>query len=350
MERCVNSPKSIVINQKNIQVGTQPYLLAEIACAHDGQIQHVFQMINDVADAGFDGIQFQLFTTEKLLTPRHRFYEKVKKLEISYADWRNIFEVARVRGLDIFINPLSIDAFTVIKDLGVDAIKVHSADLSNLEMLHPLAEFELPILVGVGGSTIAEIGHALELLTSIRISNVILMHGFQGYPTLIDDVNLNRIQYLADKFGVHIGYQDHVDGNDELGLILPAIAAAMGAIILEKHVTDNRARCGTDYESALDRNGQARFVRIIRDAYRARGTFMSDIVSKAELEYRSTFKKSLVAARNIEVGETIELDMIVFMRGDVLGLAPSDLQGVIGKKTVKPISKFSVLQAEDFLP
>lgn len=342
-------PQAISIDGKCIQSGSRPYLLAEMACAHDGRVERALRMVNDAADAGFDGIQFQLFSTERLLTPRHRFYDKVKKLEIPYASWRSVFETARARGLSVFVNPLSIDALAEVRDLGADVLKVHSADLSNPEMLHSLAEFELPVSVAVGGSTVAEVGHALELLSSREVSDVILMHGFQGYPTAMDDTNLNCIPYLAEKFGVHVGYQDHIDGDDELGLILPATAAAMGAVLLEKHITDDRARRGTDFESALDRDGQARFVRIIRDAHRARGTCKKDVPSDAELEYRRTFKKSLVAARDIAAGETVEADMIVSMRGDVLGLTPSDLQAVIGKKTTKPISKFSVLQADDIL-
>ena len=349
IDREPSHPRAIRINGRCIQSGLQPYLLAEMACAHDGQVERVLRMIHDAADAGFDGIQFQLFSTERLLTPHHRFFEKVRRLEIPYASWRSVFEAARMRRLSIFVNPLSIDAFAEIRDLGADALKIHSADLSNPEMLHSLAEFKLPVLVGVGGSTIAEIRHTLDLLSSIGISDLIVMHGFQGYPTKMDDTNLNCIPYLREKFEVHVGYQDHIDGDDEMGFILPATAAAMGAALLEKHITDDRARRGTDFESALDRDGQARFVRIIRDAHRARGTCKKDFLSDAEVEYRKTFKKSLVASRDIAQGEILETQMISSMRGDVLGLTPSDLQAIIGKKTAKPISKFSILQADDFL-
>lgn len=340
-------PRAIMIAEKRIQADCLPYLLAEMACAHDGHIQRALQMVNDAADAGFDGIQFQLFSTETLLTPRHRFYDKVKKLEISYADWEGIFEAARKRDLNIFVNPLSIDALAEIKHLGADALKVHSADLSNPEMLTSLAEFGLPVSLAVGGSTTAEIRHALELLSSSGVSDVIIMHGFQGYPTAINDTNLNCIPHLTEHFGVHVGYQDHIDGDDELGFILPANAMAMGAVLLEKHITDDRARRGTDFESAVDRVGQARFVRVIRDAHCARGAFKKDVQSGAELRYRETFKKSLVAVRDIAIGETLDAKMIVFMRGDVLGLTPSDLSSVIGKKTSKPISKYSVIQVDD---
>lgn len=342
-------PNDIAIAENRLQKGAQPYLLAEMACAHDGQVERAIRMVNDAADAGFDGIQFQLFSTEKLLTPRHRFYGKVRDLEIPYAGWAKIFEVARRRSLNIFANPLSIDAWAEIKGLGVDALKIHSADLTNPEMLHSLAEFQLPVSVAVGGSTMSEIAHALNILSSQGVSDVLLMHGFQGYPTAIDDTNLNCIPVLSEKFGVHVGYQDHIDGNDELGLIFPALAAAMGAVLLEKHITDDRMRRGTDFESALDREGQARFVRLIKDAYRARGVCKKDVPSAAEIEYRKTFKKSLVASRDIAIGEAVDTEMVVIMRGEVLGLTPNHLPEILGKRAARVISKFDVIQSGDLI-
>lgn len=337
-------PPEFVVAKKRLQIGAPPYLLAEMACSHDGSIDRAIQMVNDAADAGFNGVQFQLFTTKNILTPRHKFYEKVRGLEIQYAEWGRIFEIARRRELDIFVNPLSFDALVELKWLGLDALKIHSADLSNPMMIDALAEFGVPISVAVGGSSLSEIGFALELLLSRGASNLLLMHGFQGYPTTVDDANLSCIPYLFETFGFNVGYQDHIDGDDEFGLILPAIASSMGAVLLEKHITDNRTRRGTDFESALDPNSQARFVRLIKDAHKARGSYDKNNLSSAESEYRKTFKKSLVASRNISAGEVLEADMVVFMRGDVLGLSPKDLPTILGKRISRAIAKYDVIQ------
>jgi len=335
------------IGKKLISLGSPPYLLAEMACAHDGKLHLAKQMVNDAADAGFDGIQFQLFSTCNMMTPHHRFYNKLSDLEISYSGWAEVCALAKERQLDVFIDPLSPDALMEMQNLGPNAIKLHSADLSNPEMLNGLADFRLPLLLGVGGSTIGEIECALSLLSDRGLEDVLIMHGFQGYPTAIDDTNLSRIPYLQDKLKLHVGYQDHIDGEDELGLMLPAIAAGMGAVLLEKHITDDRSRRGTDFEAALDLEGQKRFINITRNAFRARGVSQLDFLSGAELQYRKTFKKSLVAVRDLVVGEDVDISMIKFMRGEVIGFAPTELSLVIGKKVARAIKQFDVIQAKD---
>ena len=156
---------SIAVGNNVISKGKMPYILAEMACAHDGSVELALQMVNDAADSGANGIQFQIFNTSNLLTPSHQFCELVTSLEISYKDWRNIFDVARSRGLDVFVNPLTVDAFKAIEDLGADAIKIHSADLSNPDMVEALASFKQPVSISTGGSTLDEVRDILKLLS-----------------------------------------------------------------------------------------------------------------------------------------------------------------------------------------
>jgi sialic acid synthase SpsE len=341
-----STPPSVTIGGRRIARGEMPFVLAEMACAHDGNLDRAIQMINDAADGGADGIQFQIFSTDRLLTPRHKFYTTVKSLEISYSDWGRLFDRARERKLIVFVNPLTVDALDVVKKCGADAIKIHSADLSNPGMGKAVVSFGLPISVSAGGSTEDEIQTSLASLRSDGVKNLLLMHGFQAYPTRIEHSNLNYIATLEETFGVPVGYQDHIDGEDEMALIVPALAAALGASLLEKHITDSRARKGTDYQSALDRDGFARFVRISRNAHKALGATRRTDLSEAELEYRKTFKKSLVAARDIKPGESISQDMIQFMRGDALGLTPKELPKVLERKARTAIKKFDVITQE----
>lgn len=245
------------------------------------------------------------------------------------------------------MNPLSVDALDAVKTLGADVLKIHSADLSNPDMVKGLVSFRLPVSVSCGGSTQEEIRGALDLLMSHGIQDIILMHGFQAYPTLLEHSHLNYIATLEKAFGLCVGYQDHIDGADEMARILPAIAVAAGAVLLEKHVTDSRARKGTDFQSALDRDGFAHFVRVAKSAYASLGSATKGELSQAELDYRKTFKKSLVAARDIAKGEVFSQGMVLAMRGDDLGLTPKEWPQLMTKPALKALKKFDVIKKED---
>lgn len=342
-----NPPGSITIGGRKIAKGETPFVLAEMACAHDGSVDRAIKMVRDAADGGADGIQFQMFTTDQLLTPRHKFYAKVKCLEIGYARWAGIFDAARQRGLKIFVNPLTVDALDAVRTYGADALKIHSADMANPDLVKAVAGFRLPISVSAGGSTEDEVRAILDLLISEGAKDLMLMHGFQAYPTAIEHSHLNYIATLEKTFGVCVGYQDHIDGSDEMNKIVPALAAALGAVLLEKHITDDRGRRGTDFQSALDRDGFAHFVRIVRAAHAAFGASRKGPLSEDESEYRKTFKKSLVAARDLNPGDAFSRDAIVFMRGESLGLTPKDLPDVLRMRARTAIKKFDVIRRED---
>jgi sialic acid synthase SpsE len=329
---------------KIIDKNTRPFILGEVACSHDGSIDRVIKIINSVADGGMDGIQFQLFSTDLLLAPYHPFYKKVKQLEIKLNDWPLLIELAQNRGLKVFANVLETSGMDIAISSNVDAIKVHSADISNPEMLKSVTDSHLPIILSTGGSTVEEIRVAVEELKLLGADNLLLMHGFQAYPTDITESHLEFIGTLGSMFGVPVGYQDHIAAESEMSRIVPLLAMAKGAVLLEKHVTDDRGRKGTDHESALSPTEISDFVKRIEQGWRSFGDSTIRPLSDKENQYRRNFKKTIVSTREIMVGEKITKDMICFLRADQ-GYSPTSFKEIIGKRCIKSMNKFDTFKS-----
>jgi len=337
------------ISDITISKKIRPFLLAEVACSHDGSIERVRQMINAVADAGMDGIQFQLFSTDLLLAPYHPFYEKVKQLEISLKNWPALIELAHKRKLKVFANVLETSGIDVALSSGVDVLKIHSSDISNPEMLKSVIGSRLPIVLSTGGSTIEEIRVAIdELRLSGGVDNLLLMHGYQAFPTDINESHLSFISTLEAMFNLPIGYQDHIDAESEMSKIVPLLAMAKGAVLLEKHITDDRTRRGTDYESALNLAEISSFVELVKKGWSSFGRPDIRSLSDKENQYRKNFKKTIVAARNIELDEEISTDMICFMRADQ-GYPPTSIGEIIGKKCKKSMTKYETFHPRNII-
>lgn len=330
---------SFTIGNRLLSSEKCPIVLAEVACSHDGDVERVKKMINAAVSAGADGIQFQIFSTDKLLVPTHPFYQTVKRLEISFGDWTHLIELAKKSGLFVSVNVLEESALETALLAGIDALKIHSADLSNPSMLNSIARAKLPILLSVGGSSMEEIFAAVHEMKRLGVTQIILMHGFQAFPTEISETHLNFLETIENLFGLPVGYQDHVAGDSPLATIIPIMAMGRGVVILEKHITDDRSRKGTDYESSLDPEKFIEFVKLVKESWTALGSSKMRGFSAAEKKYRETFKKSIVAARDILPNEIIEESMFLYMRGG-MGIPPTDKSKILGKKVIVPMKKF----------
>ena len=174
------------------------------------------------------------------------------------------------------------------------------------------------------------------------------MHGYQGYPTPINKSNLNLITKLKEEFNMLVGFQDHVNAEDVMSNILPMIALSKGASIIEKHITDNRSRKGTDYISSLDPLEFKHFVSIFKKTYSAMGHKKIGKLSKSELQYRKDFKKTIIASKNIKKNDLLTMKNLTFMRGNEMGYPPSFIDNVINKKARLNLNKYDVIKKKHF--
>jgi sialic acid synthase SpsE len=213
-------------------------------------------------------------------------------------------------------------------------------------MLDAVAADGRPVFVSTGGSTFAEVALAIDRLTRGRTAGLVLLHGFQSFPTRIEDSNLRQIAALRARFGIPVGYADHVDGESPMAMALPLMALAAGARVIEKHITLDRRLKGRDYFSALNPDEFARLVTLVREADMALGR-SDDTLSKAEIEYRRLMKKTTVARRELKTGHVIADEDLVFRRAPREGVTPIEAASLVGRRVGRPVAANDVLTRED---
>lgn len=338
------------VRTKSIGLYHSPYVIAEMACAHDGDIIKAKALIDAVAEAGFDAVQLQIFHPEHQVTPGHEVYDFLATWAFSAVEWSEI--VSYARRYDIAISGFLYDmpSLELALKLGIDCIKLSSADLSNPEMLEASARSKLPITLGTGASTLDEIGNALQCIGKASGEKVVLMHGVQNFPTTISTANIRRIQMLQRVFQLPVGYQDHTEAELDISKAIDLVAVGMGACIIEKHITLDRSEKGADYQAALEPDEVKMFVKYIRDASIALGPRCSQSLNQSDLTYRQFQKKSIVAAELLPEGTKITREKVEFLRTSTsIGLYPSELPQLLGNKTRRDIEKFEQIQFTDLV-
>ncbi|KPA10241.1 N-acetylneuraminate synthase [Candidatus Magnetomorum sp. HK-1] len=327
----------IFMKNRKIKIdnGQPIFIIAEMACAHDGDVDKAKQLIDAAVKAGADAVQLQFYSLEALMTPSHHLYKLLEKIEFTVNQWKEIYNYARCFNIEIFACTYDIPSVELAIKLNVDGIKINSSDLSNPELLTKVAKFNKPFTIGTGASTIEEIAKAVDIIKPYGNDNLILMHGIQNFPTDISYAHINKIKIFQSLFPYPVGYQDHTDASDPFSKLIDLLAIGAGACVIEKHITLNRAEKGTDYQAALESDEFCEFVSLIRNAEKAIGSVLINPLSESDIKYRNFQKKSIVSDTQLKKGDIIKLDKVKFLRtGKMPDLSPSDFKSIEGK-TVK---------------
>lgn len=325
------------------------YVIAEMACSHEGDPQLARTIIDAAADAQADAIQFQIWLAKDLMVPHHADYPKLTCLELSRETWTELAQHARARRPEMEIIACVYERGSVDfgEDLKVDAYKLHSADLSNPDLVKYVAEKGKRIDLSVGASSLTEIQSAIAWIREASNSKIWLMYGYQNFPTPTDGVHLDYMMKLRDLFELPIGYQDHSDAETGAAFWLPAAAAGMGVDILEKHLTHDRSKKGIDHEAALNPDEFAQFVGMVREIDLARGLSVPRAFSAEEIRYRKYSKKSLVAGGDLPVGKTLAPEDLVIRRADALGLPPDQIDRLLGRVMKRAVAAHHLVTEDD---
>lgn len=335
------------IGKRTTGEGRPVFIIVEIASAHGGEIETCKNLVEKASKTGVDAIKFQKFSCDELAVPTWRGYKDLKKIEMNEDEWEEIIRHAKKFDWEILADVFDERSCDLMGELGVAAFKIHSTDLSNPYLISHVVKKQKPVLLGVGGSRLEEIKSAINTIKSSGNENIILIHGFQSYPTQVPDTNLRFIQTLKNTFGLNVGYHDHVDAESELATILPCMAVAFGASVIEKHITPYRSLRGFDYHSALNPDEFVRMVKNIREVEKSYGSGMHEF-SAAEKEYKETVRKNIVARVDIPPSTDINLNMLAFKRSEP-GLPPSEAEKIIGRRTKIHIKKDEIITWDKLL-
>ncbi|MGB9640354.1 MAG: N-acetylneuraminate synthase family protein [Anaerolineales bacterium] len=325
----------IKIGDRLIGDGYPTYVIAEIGVNHNGILALALKLIDIAADAGADAVKFQKRNLEKLYAKKYlenanagektlRYLLPIlQQVELSERDYWEIVEHCRKRNITFLCSAFDPESADFLDTLGVPAFKVASADLTNLPLLDHLVSKGKPLILSTGMSRMEEVEITVNFLKE-RGAEFALLHCNSTYPAAFEDINLRFMDRLR-QFGVPVGYSGH-----ERGIAVSTVAAALGASIIERHLTLDRTMDGPDHAASLEPQGFKKMVRDIRQVAEALGTGEEKFISRGEILNREVLGKSLVAARRIEVGEVITRDMVA-VKGPALGLSPQHYQQLLGR-------------------
>lgn len=336
------------INNRLISFKEKPFIIAEMACAHNGSINQAKELIDAAINAGADAIQLQFFVADETVTPLHEAYQVINEIEFSPKEWKSLVNYCRKSNISVFACTYDVPSVQLAIETKCDAIKLNSSDLSNPEVLLAVAESKLPITLGTGASKLNEIKTGLKFLSEHGSDKIILMYGVQNFPTEIQDLNILRLDLIKDYFpNIPVGYADHTSGNDIFSQYVDMIAIGKGVCVLEKHITLDRSKKGIDFEAALEPKEFQSYVKRVKKSFKALGLKEYDEFSASDLKYRKFQKKSIVANREINKGEIIDSGCVSFVRNKLPGLAPNLMDLLSGKKAKKKILKYENILLED---
>ncbi len=315
-----------------------------MANSHEGNLLTAKKITKAAADAGADAIKFQKFTADELAMPNHEYYKLYKKLEMPPKSWKQLISYAKSQKLLVFVDIFGIKSAKFILKTNIDGYKIHSSDISNPKLLQLLSKTKKPVLISTAGSTMNELFEILTLFQNKK-REIVLMHGFQGYPTSIQDTQLLKIHALKNSFALPVGLMDHISGDSKISKIVPLLGLAMGASVIEKHITLDRNKKGLDYYSALEPNEFKDFVSLCKIISQTFGKNSLEL-SEKELIYREQHKKSPISKSDIKKGTKLTSNLFEFKRTrQKQKISIYDFQN---KTSTKLIKKDSILDEKMF--
>lgn len=325
------------------------YIIAEMACSHEGDLSLAKKIIDGAGKAKADAIQFQVWSAAAMVAPYHPDFQLLQKLELKPEQWEELKNYSRKQFPEMHIIGCVYEQRSVdfCKKMGVDAYKIHSADLSNPYLIKYVASLGKRIDLSIGASTLEEIESAVRWIRETSKSEIWLMYGYQNFPTRSDDLHLNYMMSLKKKLSLPVGYQDHSDAESPAAFWIPAASVGMGVDAVEKHITHDRSKKGVDHQAALNPDEFARFVKMIREIDLSKGCSDRKEFSPDELKYRKYAKKSLVARHRLSAGTKLAFDDFLFLRTNELGLPPDQANLLIGRVTIHDIEAYQLIQERD---
>jgi N,N'-diacetyllegionaminate synthase len=327
--------------------GENVTVVAETACAHEGDTERLLQFVDTVGDSSADAIKFHGFTADGRSVPGTEYHTIVSNLEIPREQWVKVIQKAKDNDLSIIVDVFDIESCKLMDNLGIDAFKIHAADIQNTPLLREVAETGKPIILYIGGATPIEIRESIHQVKRYGSQEIALMYGLQSYPTSFEDSNLRKISLLKEEFERPVGYASHTPGGSKQAKRLPAYAVAAGADLIECHISLNRKNKRIDYVSSLNPSEFEEMVQGVREMETAVGTSTLGLTD-AEREYRQGVRKALYTDRQIESGDQVTEDDVVYLRGDGNpNHYPIDMEQIIGKHTVRPIEKKTPITMAD---
>ncbi|KTD82725.1 N-acetylneuraminate synthase [Legionella waltersii] len=319
------------------------FIIAEAGVNHNGDLNLAIELVKAAKDAGADAVKFQTFKADTLVNKTvgkadyqrrnspdsTTQYQMLKELELSEEHHYLLSDLAFKLGIEFMSTGFDHQTVDFLVDLGVKRIKIPSGEVTNLPYLRHCAKTGLPLILSTGMCDLAEVKTAIDTVQPFygdQLNNkLVLLHCTSNYPTAFSDVNLRAMQTLAREFHLPVGYSDHT-----LGVLVPTMAIAMGACVIEKHFTLDQTLPGPDHQASMTPDELRELVHCIRNAEAALGNGGKK-PSESELPIRALVRRSVTLKTDLMKGDSIKEEDIQLLRPGT-GISPADFSKIIGTK------------------
>lgn len=338
------------------------FVIAEAGVNHNGSLELALELVDAAAAAGADAVKFQTFKAERLVargTPTAAYqakntgatdqYAMLTSLELPESTYPGLIEHCIARRIEFMSTPFDGDSARMLARHGVRRVKVGSGDVTSLAFLEEVAALGLPVILSTGMSTLDEVAEAVDTFArawagrDALADRLTLLHCTSTYPARPQDVNLRAMRTLRDRFGLPTGYSDHTDGTS-----VPLAAAALGASVLEKHLTLDRGMPGPDHRASLEPAAFARMVLELRQVEASLGSAVK-APCESELAVRDVVRRSVALRRPLKKGEVIRKEDLTLLRPGT-GIAPRELERLVGRRAARDLGGGSLLAWADLQP
>lgn len=315
-------------------------IIAEAGVNHNGDINLAKKLVDVAAEAGVDYVKFQTFKTEALVN-KHAAkadyqientkkegsqYDMLKKLELSERNHELLIEYCKEKKVKFFSTAFDLESVDYLKSLNLHLWKIPSGEITNLPYIQKIGAYNEKTILSTGMCTLTEIDDAIKALVKAGTNKekIIVLHCTTEYPAPVNEINLNAMLTIKKKFGVEVGYSDHT-----VGIEIPIAAAAMGAIVIEKHFTLDKTMDGPDHKASLNPEELKAMVKAIRNIEKAMGNG-DKIPAESERKNIVIARKSIHLKSSLTAGTQIEEKHLIMKRpGD--GISPMLYKALIGK-------------------
>lgn len=342
------------LNKKEIKNFNHPYIIAEVGANFNGDLDIAKKMILAAKSSGADAVKFQAGNKDNMLSQRlwkdkesplpifgHKTQAELEDfLALSYEEHEELFEFAKKNEIDFSSTVFSNDYVDFLNDLDVPFFKIASMDLNHIDLIERVSLKNKPTFLSTGLGTIKEIEEAINIFKKNKNEKLLVFHCVSLYPPLPDEINLNNINYLSEKFNIPTGFSDHTIGTE-----ITLAAVAKGAAAIEKHFTLDKKMPGWDHSISADPIDLKIICEGSKNIINALGN-QERSISEREQNNIVNFRRSIVAKKKLNRGTVINMDLIDFKRpGD--GIPPNDYEKILGKKLKKDINYDDLILKED---
>lgn len=337
--------RPVTIAGRTIGMEAPPFVVAELSANHNGTLDHAIAIMRAAKAAGADAIKLQTYTADTITIdhdgPGFRIEQGLwrgRTLHDLYQeahtpwDWHGaLFEEGRSLGLPVFSTPFDASAIAFLERFDPPAYKIASFELVDLGLIRAVAATGRPVILSTGLASFAEIEEAMAAARDAGARQIVLLHCTSGYPTPPEEANLRTIPHLAERLGVPVGLSDHT-----LGIGVALAAVALGACLIEKHVTLRRADGGPDAGFSLEPDELKSLIENVRLAHVALGSITFE--RRASEAGNAAFRRSLYIVRDMKAGETLTPETLRSIRPG-FGLPPRYYDELLGKRVNRNITR-----------